>query len=109
MKNLARVLTFFSTCNETSGKIVLSSFEIWNRCVRAHDFYKMLGKWEKLSLESFDQSGKTGRALTNGSSGCDSFITFVLLTTLSQLGAGTCEHGVMSTFTQVVASKECPV
>ena len=47
---------------------------------RARDFCKMVGKVEKLPWKS---------------------ITFVLLTTLRQLGGGPCERGVRSTFTQV--------
>merc|ERR1712105_567965 len=52
----------------------------------------------------FDANWKNypGKAWTNGACGCDPFITFVLLTTLRQLGGWPCERGVRSTFTQVV-------
>ena len=43
-----------------------------------------------------------GKPWASGACGCVLFFTFVLLTTLRQLGGRPCERGVRSTFTQVV-------
>ena len=72
-------------------------FFSWTRgaCASARVRATCLRQWAK--WKNFP-----GKPWTRRACGCDPFFTFVLLTTLRQLGGWPCERGVRSTFTLVI-------